>query len=447
MSSVREIIGLIVIFTILIALYFIFVDKRPFTDEGSYCTIGQALADGSVLYRDIYNEKAPLPYFLAVPFVKGGEPIRALRTVVLFFNMVTVLLLYLMLRMNSLSVLSSLSITLFYILTAPLFQSFSYISETVALPIILFVVMQLYRDQKGHLNILAGFFSLLLIFIKQPFVIFSLLIMLAAARSPNVRGGFYKGVFLSIVFMSILFFTTELFMPFIENITFALTRYDIKIYSRPPYRIEYYQFSLMLGLFVLFVTETIKREIPFYKFIVVLSLLLPGIFRMDAFKLLPFFTLLLVFLAREKYVRGIRNLFIFLILLLLLSFGSVYQYRFILNQNFDSMKIISYYIQSAVPPEESIWVGPHEANIYCISHRRAASKYYFILPWIARPEVVQDIVEDLRGEDAPRCIVDVSQFNDASTRGLETVLPEFDSLVKDYDDVKMINNAIIYCKQ
>lgn len=444
MSSLREIIGLIVIFAILTALYFIFVDKRPFTDEGSYCTIGQAITNGSILYRDIYNEKAPLPYFLAVPFVKGSEPIRDLRTVILFFNMVTVLLLYLVLRMNSLSALNTLSIILFYILTAPLFQSFSYISETVALPIILFVLFQLYRDQKGHLNILAGFFSPLLIFIKQPFVVFSLLIMLFAARSPNVRGGFYKGVFLSIIFMSILFFSTGLFMPFIENIIFALTRYDIKIYSRTPYQIEYYQFFLMLGLFILFVIETIRREIPFYKFVIILSLLLPGIFRMDAFKLLPFFTLLLVFLARGEYVRGIRNL---PLILLLLSIASVYQYRFILNQNFDGIKMISYYIQSAVPPEESIWVGPHEANIYCISHRRPASKYYFILPWIARPEVVQDIVEDLVGQGAPRCIVDVSRFNNASPRGLETVLPEFDSLVKDYSDIKMINNTIIYCKQ
>lgn len=445
MIGIKDIPFLILILILATLLFLLFVDKRPFTDEGSFCTIAEAISGGKVLYKDVFNEKAPLPYLFASVFVKDeGNNIEILRRLSLVAFFLTLILLYILLKQNGLTILQATSISGFYILTAPLFQSFNYTSEILALPLILFIINRLYFDKRSKINIITGFLTVLLIFIKQPFILFSLFIIVIALFSTYLRRDFFIGVLSGIIFMLIVLLLTKSLLPFIDTLNFVIHRLNYKDYARLPYSNEYYQFLLLSSLFVFLLYNFFKKNLRLIHILLILCLLPQGIVRMDAFKLLPFFTVLIVIVARFSVLEEIKNLYI---VLLVLSIISVWFYRDILNQNFDSIKSISYTIETKTDKKDSIWVAPHEANIYCLSHRRPSSRFFFLLPWISKSEVFLTLVEDLVRRDPPECIVDVSKFNNATIYNLFEMFPEFGEIIKDYKDVMEINGAIIYCKK
>ena len=445
MIGIKDIPFLILILILATLLFFLFVDKRPFTDEGSFCTIAEAISNGSVLYRDIYNEKAPIPYFLAALFVDtNGDNIKILRKISFVAFLFCILLLYLLLKKNGLTILQTSFISVFYIQTAPLFQSFNYTSEILSLPIILFIINRLYIIERSKVNIIIGFLTIILVFIKQPFILFSLLIMIFALSSPNIRRHFFIGVLFGIVFIFLLLLITKSFLPFVENLSFIAHHLNLRDYARLPYRVEYYQFILILVLSTFLIYHYFKKNLKLIHILLALSLLPQGMVRMDAFKLLPFFTVLIIMIARLSIIEQVKNLYI---ILLILSVTPVWFYRDILNQNFDSIKSISYTVETKTDKKDSIWVAPHEANIYCLSHRRPSSRFFFLLPWISKSEVFLTLIEDLVRRDPPECIVDVSKFNNATTYNLSDMFAEFGEIIKNYKDVMEINGAIIYCKK
>lgn len=440
----HDIVPMIIILIIASAIFILFLGKRPFTDEGSFCTIAQAISKGAILYRDIYNEKAPLPYFIASIFINTGEnPIVVLRTISFFFFLLTIFLIYLIGKANLLQPIESMSLTLFYGITVPLFQSFNYTAEIISLPLVLFILWQIRRDSNDKINLLTGFFTGLLIFIKQPFVPFVLITIVFALFSKNLRKNFFIGLLISLLLTLFLLKLKGTLMPFIENNIFTINQYNIKSYMRFPYPNEYYQFILLGSLLIATIYFFIKRIVSIYEFLSIFCLLTMGMVRMDAFKMLPLFTTFIFVFTRKDTFSLIKNKFLITIFLSILS---IRQYGEISNQDFEQIKAISYTIETKTTQNDSIWVGPHEANIYCISKRRPASKYFFILPWINRPEVLSVLNEDLINNDPPRCIIDVSKFNNATEYNLKDMLPILLKLLENYKDVQEINGAIIYCK-
>ncbi len=465
MIQKREIIPLILIFLIILVLFNILIDKRPFTDEGSFCTIAQAISNGAILYRDIYNEKAPLPYLFASIFIDYSEnPIRVLRVISIILFFTSVILMYLYLRPHGFTIYQRTIILLFFVFTAPLFQSFNYTAEIVGLPLIVFIVHQIKRyssSQKSEeeinieqdlmtakggdkIHIITGIFAGLLFFIKQPFILFVVIIFIIAATDSKMRRYFITGFFSAIILVLLLMLLTGTLLPFIENLLFTMKRYDLESYIRLPYPNEYYQFILLGILFFEIIVFLYYKSLRFSDFIIILSLLLPGMIRMDAFKFLPALAVILLFLTNNPYFKKLRNR---VVLIGVFSLFSILHYTDILSQDFDSIKMVSTAVQVKSSPKDSIWVGPHEANIYCLSHRRPASKYFFLLPWINKPEVLITLGEDLVKRDPPVCIVDVSKFNMATTYRLEDMIPEFPEIIRDYKDRQEISGAVIYCKE
>ncbi|MCX7957849.1 MAG: hypothetical protein N3B13_02250 [Deltaproteobacteria bacterium] len=445
MINRKDIIPLFFILIVTLVIFAVFLNKRPFTDEGSFCTIAQAVSNGSVLYRDIYNEKAPLPYMIASLFINlGSNPIMVLRSIAFVFFLTTVFLIYLLGRMNMLNTSENTVLTTFFILTAPLYQSFNYTAEIIATPLILFVVWQIGKESEGKINFLTGFFSGLLIFIKQPFVLFALVAMVFAVRSGNIRKFFIPGFISALIFVFLLLKISGVYEPYIDNVIFTVKRYDIVSYMRLPYPNEYYQFAVILSLFIIIISGFVRKAVPLFDFLSLLSLMVVGIVRMDAFKLLPFFTVLVNVLSRKGVMSTLKNNSLILILL---SCVSVCLYKDIIVQRFDGIKAISYTIEAKTDSKDSIWVGPHEANIYCLSRRRPSSKYFFLLPWINRPEVLMTLSEDLIKRDPPACLVDVSEFNKATDYPLSKMIPEFSEIIRDFRDIQEINGAVIYCRR
>jgi hypothetical protein len=195
MNSTKEIPLIFLVLILLLVQFYIFVDRRPFTDEGSYCTIAQAISQKMVLYRDVYNEKAPIPYFLLAPFINLNQnPILILRIIsAISFGLAT-LILYHLLKLNGLSKLKAFAITVYFIITAPLFQSFNYTSEILALPLILFIIWQLSLNRMSKMNILCGFLTITLFFYKaNRLFLFILVISIFALFSYSVRRAVLQG--------------------------------------------------------------------------------------------------------------------------------------------------------------------------------------------------------------------------------------------------------------
>jgi hypothetical protein len=62
------------------AIYALYFGHAFFVDEGSYCTLAQGILNGQLPYRDYFNEKGPLHYFLtafvmslSLPGIAGGR--------------------------------------------------------------------------------------------------------------------------------------------------------------------------------------------------------------------------------------------------------------------------------------------------------------------------------------------------------------------------------------
>ena len=78
--------------------------------------------------------------------------------------------------------------------------------------------------------------------------------------------------------------------------------------------------------------------------------------------------------------------------------------------------------------DDRIWVGPFDPLPYCLAQRQPASRYYFIVPWTAKPEIRRRIVDDI-ADAAPELIVIENQ----GVFGLGRVLPELsDTIAKNY---------------
>jgi hypothetical protein len=89
---------------------------------------------------------------------------------------------------------------------------------------------------------------------------------------------------------------------------------------------------------------------------------------------------------------------------------------------------------------QTIWVGPFSPNAYCLSNRQSASRYYFVLPWIAKAGVRAQIVKDIT-EKKPNLIVDVSDKGSS----LSQLLPDLVPLLQEkYALVENSGNAKYY---
>jgi len=94
--------------------------------------------------------------------------------------------------------------------------------------------------------------------------------------------------------------------------------------------------------------------------------------------------------------------------------------------SFEHASEIATYIRTRTGPEHSIWVAPWSPNVYCLSGRESATRFYFLLPWIAKEGVKAEILRDLQ-RNAPEFIVDVSRGRNSLPQmlpGLQDLLAE-----------------------
>lgn len=150
-----------------------------------------------------------------------------------------------------------------------------------------------------------------------------------------------------------------------------------------------------------------------------LALAIPFFARMDAFRLWPSTAaaavLLFPWLMRARSVFGA-----------IVAFGVATPLIYFLEApcTFDHYSEIATYVRSRTGPQDSIWVAPWSPYVYCLTERETATRYYFLLPWIAQNAVKAEILHDLE-RNRPALIVDVSR----GRRSLATQLPGLQELL------------------
>jgi hypothetical protein len=145
----------------------------PLTDnEGIFTCVGQALANGALLYRDIWDHKPPLlfTHFWLLSRI-GGDPGLSLHLYAIFIHALNAVLLFFLAKkwLGSANWLSPL----FYLVLAlpPYFQSWTPQPELLMQPFLL--AGWLLVQKKGHYRwLLAGILSACGFFTKQSFLIY-----------------------------------------------------------------------------------------------------------------------------------------------------------------------------------------------------------------------------------------------------------------------------------
>lgn len=87
---------------------------------------------------------------------------------------------------------------------------------------------------------------------------------------------------------------------------------------------------------------------------------------------------------------------------------------------------------------DAVWVGPFDRNVYCVTKRRSASRYYFILLGLTKPGVPEAVLSEIE-RNGPKLILDLSRGT-RSTRqpvpGVEALLAARYVLVEEVGDEK-----------
>jgi hypothetical protein len=96
--------------------------------------------------------------------------------------------------------------------------------------------------------------------------------------------------------------------------------------------------------------------------------------------------------------------------------------------NYSTLANVAARVDSLTEPGAPIWVGPHEALIYCLSGHHAATRVDFALPWSPAPSMRAALLEQLAAAP-PQVIVDASDAYQRWQGRLEDSLPGIGSLL------------------
>lgn len=188
----NEFLLLILIITVLLRLPGLFEPSR-YADEDIYLTIGQGIRRGLILYKEIYDNKPPLIYFLAA---MAGS-VMWFRLILMFWNLVNVILVYrLSLKLIAKKWGVVLSTFLFSIFsTIPLLEGniangeiFMIMPATAAVLLVLSKTGQLKNKKIGYF-LLAGILWSIAFLFKAPIAIelFGLLFFILIYQSKTLK--------------------------------------------------------------------------------------------------------------------------------------------------------------------------------------------------------------------------------------------------------------------
>jgi len=407
------------------AFYFAFQGLGPFSDEGSFCTIAQGILHGRLPYRDYFNEKPPLQYFwtaLVMRFAGDGvEGARAASTITLALTL-GLLLSRLAKQPVSLGLMLPWAGTIAVIgLMMKVYNNTA--ESTLALLFVACAVMIFGRQwmRPGPQALLVGSIQGLACGFRQTMVV-SAFILLISPWHRAKRWWYFAGFLLGMALWVAMLWSMGILQDALgATVFFHLDNPSGSSYFRLIDENDYAALLIwLLSLGSVFIAPSRSRE-AVWVVAWAIAAAAPFFGRMDAFRLWPSMSLILSYLfIRLSGTASFMGLVSFSVVVAL---GSATLHR---PDSFWWTTQITERIGKYVAENETIWIGPFEPNAYCLSKRPSATKYYFILPWMVKPEVREELVKEIT-VNRPKLIVDLSN----PTYSLKELVPDLDRLIQE----------------
>lgn len=406
-------------------IFLVYRGSAPFVDEGSFCTISQGILEGKLPYQDYFNEKPPLQYFWTASvmyFVGIGIDGARIASSITLALALAFSLASLSQRTKNLFVVVVWAAALTVIgLSMKIFNNTSESSLAMLNVISAILVLKTDWDHPARQGFVVGFIQGVACGFRQHAVITAIvLLFMPWHKSSRIFYllGFFVGLF---VWVAVLF-SLNIFDQFREaTLFFHIDNPHRKSYLSGANVSDYPVIAMWCALciWVVFVS---KRQWKLWIPLWALAASLPFFGRMDLFRLWPstmlLVTCIFILSGNSLVMRTTSWAMVCFSLVGALLVPPHYK------DDFSKIIQISKTIQAIIPEDNTIWVAPFEPNIYCFTQKESVSRYYFILPWIAKPEVQEEILGSLK-HNKPYLIVVLK-----NSYSLENLVPGIAHLIQ-----------------
>jgi len=402
-----------------LACYLYFAGTGQFSDEGSFCTIGQGLLAGLLPYRDYFNEKPPLQYlWTAMVMSVGGTGIGGARlasTITLFLTLGLGLS---QLARQRRPLLAMFAASLVVVPAGVLMKVYNNTAESSLALLFVATVVVLFNARLAERPALRAWLAGALLGLACGFRMTAALSALVVFATPWLAGarkpfavGFASGLALWVGWLAA-------FGIFDEAMSAVLF-----FHWNNPLTASYFRgldagdrmaaLAWILALFAGFIAAG-ERGDRRWVVLWAVAAAIPFFGRMDPFRLWPstILSLAVLWSARDPRIQ-LRGYFLAIPMLLLGWLG------FHGTNSFESTRQIVAVVARHSSPTDRIWVAPFSPSVYCLSGRASASRYYFVLPWTATPAVQARLMQDLRARP-PALVVELT----AGGFSLDALLPK-----------------------
>ena len=389
-------------------------------DEGAYGYIGQRILAGEVPYRDVFDHKTPVVYYIYAVIIKAfGGSVLSIRLFSTFYTMLTTLAVFYLAYLIFGSGIALLAAAFFAIFSSgPLVQGTGANTEVfMVLPLVGAFIFFLLGERKKNPAWLfsAGLLSGLAVMIKQLalFNFLALLIMVLWLGKDRVKSaalmilGFliFPAMFL-IYFMLNNALADLLYCTVFVNRTYATALSRFSLFDRLDQMVymakgvTWEQSLLWLGAFLFFFRKGRKEEtwLLIWTAAAAAGVIAPMLFFGHYFiQLLPALVILAAAGFYRAYFLGkIWEKGIVAVLIVILA-GLIFQ-----GESFYFLKLKPYQISTAkygtdsfarahfyshdlakiIPPDKTLLVWDSHPEVYYYLKKKAPSRYIYWLPWM-----------------------------------------------------------------
>ncbi|WP_417069632.1 hypothetical protein [Niveibacterium terrae] len=392
-----------------VAIHRYFTGFGEFGDEGSFCTIGDGILDGGLPYRDFFNEKPPLQYlWTAAVMAVGEQGLAGARLAAEIALFLTLAIAFVGVARNRLieTLLPVAAIWALLIVMASAYRNTA--DESLALIFVACVQLLFGQDPPATQRIRALAIGLLL-GIACGFRVTAGLMLVVLFASPWLSGlrrplvlGAGVGLALWVSWLGLAGILPE---AIDATLFFHVGSAQAHAYQNSLGQVDWLP---IIPAWTLLLTMACAH-FSFWKeraWFTALALAASVTFfaRPDAFRLWPAMAMMMT-VAVSCAGPALRSRLIYACLAAL---AVPLAWERPVTGSYAWVHGIVESVRRYAGPDEPIWVAPFAPNVYCLSSNPPASRYYFVLPWTAKPQVQQQIMEDLQAKP-PRIVVEVKR--------------------------------------
>lgn len=391
--------------------------------------MGQRILAGEIPYRDVFDHKPPVVYYIYASVIKiFGSSIFSVRVFTLLYSSLTTIAVFgagFLILGSTGGLLSAFLYALYS--GGPLIQGASSNSESfMVLPLVLALIFFLQARKKNSraLYFFAGLLSGLAFMIKQV-ALFNFLVLLAFVFSPQLVLGF--AVFPALIF--VYFWFNGAGGEFL-NCVFLVNQIYLKaspvpmFFLDPRYGWQIIRSQIMnengilwllsvASLFIIFIKDRSKEImlLAFWGLASFLGVTAGTLFFGHYFiQLIPAYCLLSAFALlkiRETPAKIIILILLGFVFLLNFEYQAPFYFKFNPYQinemkygtnAFGVAHLASLDLLSKIKPNDDVFVWAAEPEVYFYLNKRAPSRYSYYFGWMAELKANEQIFSDLKNK-------------------------------------------------